>query len=687
MNYKKQKTNYNPYTDESIIYLKRPPLSEKEHLVDNILLDYIDRLRNDNLIHLYTHHVISNNNRLMLRSPTIKTLRFACNESDNELIEKILDDPRLVLYNNNNDSNNDSDDDSNDSNDDSDSDNSNDSNDNNNYNDVFIYAMHVVSTFQLLLRDKRFDPSYNNNCVLKEACKRKRLDIIKVLLDDERVSITAEAFIEAMRDATNLIPAFIARRDYQSTKNNIIELLLNDPRITINDNVLEEAIYLEHFNIVKKLFKKIKNLNVSLEAYLSSFRTNNLDLFYYIQKKSPYFDIHQYIFGALITSVVSKHHQIFDILIGRIDLYKRTTGKKVDIDVVELFNEAASFDNKHVMTYLLKNESFYNVPFDDNLMGSDDPQIVEMILQNKNIQIEWIDKEGSTVQSLSCAIYHKKYNIVKALLKDPRVNIHFDASDIFYCAMSTDDVKMIELIIGDPRIDPTIDDNKAIHDCSDFDIAKVLLQWNRSSNVSNNDSNNVSNNNNFSNIKFVDPRVDNNYIIINAISFNDKKMIDLLYHWRSPDNQPMILDSLPLYQAAYKDEALQLVLPLLRFKNSDPTVPYQQGGSVTINQILRELNKKENVYHNMEALRLFLSYYFEHYETLHWKNKNIVIENRYAKRIISDDVLKMHIFTQMVTDKNINISEDMIMDIFSYSSGIVNHIYTPENLMIRTTFG
>ena len=97
----------------------------------------------------------------------------------------------------------------------------------------FLFIQHNMENsyykmIELLLKDKRIDPSGENNWAISYASSLGQYELVKLLLEDKRVSPTAEE-------------NYAIKSAYSSRSYNIVELLWKDKRVknTLKNDFLE----------------------------------------------------------------------------------------------------------------------------------------------------------------------------------------------------------------------------------------------------------------------------------------------------------------------------------------------------------------------------------------------------------------------------------------------------------------
>jgi len=95
----------------------------------------------------------------------------------------------------------------------------------------FLVDVYNHEVFRVLLKDKRFNPDYDNNYILKTAVSRNQTEIVKVLLEDPRVDPTVDRYI--------ILKRIIANKNIE-----LLKILLNDKRIdpSVFNNTLLKSI-------------------------------------------------------------------------------------------------------------------------------------------------------------------------------------------------------------------------------------------------------------------------------------------------------------------------------------------------------------------------------------------------------------------------------------------------------------
>ncbi|PRP85046.1 ankyrin-2-like [Planoprotostelium fungivorum] len=308
-----------------------------------------------------------------------------------------------------------------------------------------------------LLRHPQVDPSRNDNWAIFHAAKRGHAGAIRLLLSDPRVDPSA-------RDNEVIIRACM------TSSHRSVELLLSDPRVdpsTRRNNALHYAITSGHLRMAWVLLDDLRldptafNNEVFTRA-LSTRRTATLKLLLSHPRADP----------AAGDNTAIRDINILDCLAqllladNRVDPSSRNNEAIRNaclggsIELVQLLLEDCRADPSSNNNEAIRNAS-----------GFGDTEIVRLLLGDSRV-----DPSAENNEALVEACCHGHQEIVELLLAHPSVNPSV-VNDVI--SSHKLDLEAFRLLLNDPRVDPSVEDNKAIRSvfsqANQTEIARLLL--------------------------------------------------------------------------------------------------------------------------------------------------------------------------------------------------------------------
>jgi ankyrin repeat protein len=128
-------------------------------------------------------------------------------------------------------------------------------------NKSFIIAIHNndIEQVKLLLKNKKINPSYDNNLAIRTATMNGGVDLVKILIKDKRVDPSDYDFFDSSIFGLSPIITSSILGHFD-----IVRLLLEDPRVdpsTQYNCAISSAAYSKQYNIVDLLWQDIKIKN------------------------------------------------------------------------------------------------------------------------------------------------------------------------------------------------------------------------------------------------------------------------------------------------------------------------------------------------------------------------------------------------------------------------------------------
>ena len=293
----------------------------------------------------------------------------------------------------------------------------------------------------LLLNDERVDPSNQSDKALIEAVQVRSWRIVKRLLQDDRVNPAARNN-QAIYDSVNIEESLI------------FDILLNDPRVDPSDQNNRTFI----------IASSIGNLH-DVIILLNDPRVNPSD------RDNE----------AIIAAAYNGHTGIIKLLLQdpRVD--------PSDQDNEALVN-AMEF-NHYKTLYVLLNDPRVDPSFDGNYL------LIIAIERAKfpiHIDNPLNDEAIAYTNQKSINDYNENMNLINFLLDDPRTDPSLSSEEgkVLMTAIRHKNIIVIKRLLQDSRIDPTIENNKAIREAFDtkqYNIVRLLFNDERVNRSLNND--------------------------------------------------------------------------------------------------------------------------------------------------------------------------------------------------------
>ena len=231
--------------------------------------------------------------------------------------------------------------------------------------------------------------------------------------------------------------------------------------------------------------------------------------------------------------------------------------RKVELLLCQDINLVPKIRDEREISHMLHNNLFWrNGFFDlDNLTGIDD-YIIGLSRNGKCVGLEIIlasNIEGNYENALSLAALNGHNEVVKLLLQDPRVDPSADNNYAIRFASGICHVDVIKLLLQDPRVDPRAYNNYAIRYASaagKVEIVKLLLQDKR-----------------------IDPSNDDNYLIRLASLRRRVEVVKLLLQDNRVD--PAANDN-EAVRSASECGYVEVVKLLLQDRRVDPSANHNE---------------------------------------------------------------------------------------------------------------
>ena len=259
-----------------------------------------------------------------------------------------------------------------------------------------------IDLLEMLMADKRFDPSYNNNKAIKEACSNGRGNVVKILLKDSRINPS---------DNENIALKLAVLKGYSG----IVELLLGDHRINNVDfdTLIWMSISGNHIHVLYTLLSDPRIIPIKCDM-------------------------------KLIKHIISeKRTEIIALLLSSHKF-------NISSDHIEFMLFKACEDSYIELIKLLLSDSRLNLSYDSNLLIEASRkgwvEIVEILLSDSRIY-----PSNNKNKALSEASTEGHVKIVELLLKSPRLDIHEEYGSIFLETTIIGHFDIIKILLADSR--------------------------------------------------------------------------------------------------------------------------------------------------------------------------------------------------------------------------------------------
>ena len=272
-----------------------------------------------------------------------------------------------------------------------------------------------IETVNVLLRHPRVDPSVDEQAILRKACMNSQTEIARVLLQDPRVdpSVKGQACLQYAVGTKNI---------------ELVQLLLQDTRIDPVQNILKTAIEKGNVEILEILLQdprvdpSIHDQHL-LKDTIRKGRNRMVQTLLKDRRVDPSVDDQ----WALRTAVGSNDQQLLEILF---------TDDRVDptINSNVLLIKIAELGRTRLMRLFLKH-----------------PRVDPTIKNQFPLQIAVANGNVETVREL---LMDERV--------DPSIQINEKAQGVLNIAINNGDPNMIHLLLLDPRVDPTVQNQFAI---------------------------------------------------------------------------------------------------------------------------------------------------------------------------------------------------------------------------------
>jgi ankyrin repeat protein len=398
---------------------------------------------------------------------------------------------------------------------------------------IFIEAVrkNMVDIVEILLY-KGIDASYDNNNAIKTASLNGSTEVLKILLQDERVD-PSDNYNKAIRNAIG------------EGHTDVVRLLLQDSRVDPSDNgndAIRASIFNGHVDVVRILLQDKRvdpsvdnNHNVMMASYEGL--ADVVELLLQDERVDPSVDNNK----AIRVASGNGRADVVELLLQdkRVDPSDndneaiRNASSEGHIDVVKLllqdYRVDPSVDNNKAIRKASEN-------------GHVD--VVELLLQD-----ERVDPSVDNNKAIILASENGRADVVELLLQDERVDPSAKDNEAIVMASYEGHTEIVRMLFQDSRVDPSDNDNLAIREASGeghTDVVELLLQDKR-----------------------VDPSARNNYAIRIASKNGHTEIVKLLLQDdrvdpRDEDNKAIIL-------ASYGGH-VDVVEVLLKDKRVDPSV-------------------------------------------------------------------------------------------------------------------
>ena len=232
-------------------------------------------------------------------------------------------------------------------------------------------------------------------------------------------------------------------------QSNIINLLLNDPRLNLDINEgLQTAAWVGNLNFVSQL---LHHPNINTNALLD----------------------------ALSNAILRGNLNITNFLLADARVDPSTNNNKA-------LNSAIFWNQSQIVDRLLQdprvdptinNNKALNLAIDSNR-----PEIVDRLLQDPRV-----DPSINNNKALNLAIDYNRFEIVDRLLQDPRVDPSINNNEAIRLASRYGRSQIVDRLLQDLRVNPTANNNEAIWKASEeieglpdrLDIVSRLLKDHR----------------------------------------------------------------------------------------------------------------------------------------------------------------------------------------------------------------
>ena len=330
--------------------------------------------------------------------------------------------------------------------------------------------------FEILIEDKRFDPSLSHNRLIRWAASEGHYDFVKMLLDDPRV------------DPSDLDNAALKGALVYNHKQ-IANLLLQHPKVQEKLNPEEMKEYglneqEEHHNSLGNILKPKSPEDVK-KAALAIENPDELLRIAVTKIGDPTIVKSAIERGADPNKISSDVQKVSDPEIIKILL----TNPKTNISPNSLVYKAAKLGLEDELIQLVKkgklNPGLKNSILLVWAVGFGRSKLAEALLKDKRVEPE--SEKESIAEALSIAIARGNNELVKTLLKDPRIDPSGDFNRPIKVAAQFGNIEAVKALLDDDRVDPTAGDNSDVEKSNNFavktaaenghhEIVKLLLQ-------------------------------------------------------------------------------------------------------------------------------------------------------------------------------------------------------------------
>jgi len=315
------------------------------------------------------------------------------------------------------------------------------------------------------------------NSVISVAAANDQWEVVKLLLDDDRVTNLDSAITQMVYDPDpdldlNLLEILLQRDDLivnlnpainnasRSKRFDIVEMLLPKPQVTILDQVLELALKRGKLELAKRLYSdpRVHNLNRAVEIALEKDRGELIPLFLADPRLTD-----------LNEAIVKVPLKYLDILLANpkvtnLDqLIIRTIKEKMPNQLTQqLLTDVRVVDLDKILIAAITNKDLEIIRLllarpDDRLSLS--WAVVHAVEKNKEDDMFEIIQQlisdprpfslNPALEKAAALKTKNKSKIIRMLLNDPRVTYLEEA---FRVAARVGDIRIIKLLVHDPRM-------------------------------------------------------------------------------------------------------------------------------------------------------------------------------------------------------------------------------------------
>ena len=359
-------------------------------------------------------------------------LRYACVEGEFDILDLLLQDPRV--------------------------------NPSINDNTPIKYASErgFTNIVERLLRDPRVDPSAEKQYALKEACKNNHIETVNVLLRHPRVDPSVDDQV-------------LLRRACMYSQTGLVRVLLQDPRVdpsVKNQICLHNAVTTKNIELVQLLLRdaRIDPSKDHMHVVKTAIEKGYVEILEMLLQ-DPRVD----------PSIHDQHLLRHAIMKGKNTIVQTLLkDRRVDpsVDNQWALRTAIGSNDPQLLEILLTDDrvdpSSNDNYFIQYVAEGGRTRLVRLLLQDPRV-----DPSVENQRPLKTAITHGYTETVRELLKDPRVDpsIRINGAEqvLLGAAIQTGDPNLIQLLLLDPRVDPTVNHQFAIRKAVSNGILHIVM--------------------------------------------------------------------------------------------------------------------------------------------------------------------------------------------------------------------